>query len=117
MTSPHPRSARLLIAIAAVGAASVVGVGVGAVVQPAVATTKPSKAAQTATQTALTAQTATQALTAQTATQTKVARTKTALPTTFPRLKVLDLATAKTIDLASLNVSAKPQLIWFWAPT
>ena len=38
-------------------------------------------------------------------------------PTTFPKLKVLDLATGKTIDLASLNVSAKPQLIWFWAPT
>ena len=96
MTSTHPRSVRLLFAIAAVGAASVVAVG--AVAQPALAVAKPAQ-------------------TAQTATQTKVARTKTPLPTTFPRLKVLDLATAKTIDLASLNVSAKPQLIWFWAPT
>lgn len=42
---------------------------------------------------------------------------KAAAPTTFPKLKVLDLATSKTIDLASLNRSAKPQLIWFWAPT
>lgn len=96
MTSPRSKSVHLLIAIAAAGAASVIGVG--AVAQPALAATKPSKAAQTAT-------------------QTKVAQTKTPLPTTFPRLKVLDLATAKTIDLASLNVSAKPQLIWFWAPT
>ena len=38
-------------------------------------------------------------------------------PTTFPTLKVLDLATGKTIDLASFNVSTKPQLVWFWAPT
>ena len=87
MTSPHPRSVRLFIAIAAVGAASVAAVG--AMASPAGAATKLSKTAQT----------------------------KAAVPTTFPRLKVLDLATAKTIDLASLNVSAKPQLIWFWAPT
>ncbi len=38
-------------------------------------------------------------------------------PTTFPKLKVLDLATAKSMDLATLNVTKKPQLVWFWAPT
>lgn len=50
---------------------------------------------------------------------TKAAKAKPAAkgPTTFPALKVLDLATAKTVDLATLNVSKKPQLIWFWAPT
>ncbi len=63
-------------------------VGTGALAQPAVAAAKPSRAAP-----------------------------KNAVPTTFPKLKVLDLATAKTFDLATLNVSAKPQLIWFWAPT
>ncbi len=87
MTSPHPRTLRFRLVAVVAGAASVVGVG--ALAQPVGAATKPSKAA----------------------------RTKTAAPTTFPKLKVLDLATAKTIDLATLNVSAKPQLIWFWAPT
>ena len=48
---------------------------------------------------------------------TKAVKAKSAAAKTFPNLKVLDLATAKSIDLATLNVSAKPQLIWFWAPT
>lgn len=87
MTSPHLTSPRRLIVAIAVCAASVVGVG--ALAQPVGAAAKPSKAALP----------------------------KAAAPTTFPKLKVLDLATAKTIDLASFNVSAKPQLIWFWAPT
>ncbi len=87
MRSPHPRSLRHMIAGIAIGAVSVVGVG--AIAQPVSATAKPSKAA----------------------------RTKAAVPAPFPKLKVLDLATAKTIDLATLNLSAKPQLIWFWAPT
>ncbi len=39
------------------------------------------------------------------------------MPTTFPAIKVIDLATSKTIDLATLNVTSKPQLVWFWAPT
>lgn len=86
MRSPQPNSARRLIAIVAVGAAS--ALGIGALAQPAGAVTKPTKAVRKATP-----------------------------RTTFPKLKVLDLATAKTIDLASFNVSAKPQLIWFWAPT
>ena len=87
MTSPHPRSPRFLVASVALVAVSVVGVC--AIAQPVSATAKPSKAA----------------------------RTKTAVPAPFPKLKVLDLATAKTIDLATLNITAKPQLIWFWAPT
>ncbi len=87
MTSPRPSSARLLIATVAVSAASLVGVG--AITAPAIAASKTSKPV----------------------------KTKPAAPTTFPKLKVLDLATAKTIDLASLNVSTKPQLVWFWAPT
>lgn len=91
MSSPLPMCPRRLIAIVAVGASSVVGAG--AIAQPAIAVTKPPKAVQT-----------------------KAAQVASA-PTTFPKLKVLDLATGKTIDLASLNVSAKPQLIWFWAPT
>lgn len=60
------------------------------------------------------------ALPAIAATKPKALPTKTASaksPPTFPKMKVLDLATAKTIDLASLNVTTKPQLIWFWAPT
>lgn len=39
------------------------------------------------------------------------------VPTTFPAVKVIDLATSKTIDLATLNVTSKPQLVWFWAPS
>ena len=39
------------------------------------------------------------------------------IPTTFPSVKVIDLATSKTIDLATLNVTSKPQLVWFWAPS
>ena len=60
------------------------------------------------------------ALPATAAKPSKALQTKTApakLAATFPKMKVLDLATAKTIDLASLNVTTKPQLIWFWAPT
>ena len=48
---------------------------------------------------------------------TKLASAKSAVPTTFPKVKVIDLATAKTVDLASFNVTNKPQLVWFWAPT
>jgi hypothetical protein len=44
---------------------------------------------------------------------TKSAAAKGALPA----LKVIDLTSGKTIDLASLNASTKPQLVWFWAPT
>lgn len=47
----------------------------------------------------------------------KAAASKTVAPTTFPKVKVIDLTTAKTVDLASLNVTTKPQLVWFWAPT
>lgn len=39
------------------------------------------------------------------------------IPSTLPSFKVIDLATAKAVDLGSFNVSSKPQLIWFWAPT
>jgi hypothetical protein len=38
-------------------------------------------------------------------------------PTTFPSVKVIDLSSSKSFDLASLNVTTKPQLVWFWAPT
>ncbi len=47
----------------------------------------------------------------------KVATSKSAVPTSFPKVKVIDLATAKTVDLATFNVTTKPQLVWFWAPT
>lgn len=48
----------------------------------------------------------------------KVAKAaKAAAPSTFPSVKVIDLATSKSVDLASFNVTTKPQLVWFWAPT
>jgi hypothetical protein len=47
----------------------------------------------------------------------KAAKAAKAAPTTFPSVKVIDLATSKSTDLASLNVTTKPQLVWFWAPT
>ena len=87
MTSRSRVRPQRLFAVAAACVAAV-----SATALPAFAASKPSKAPQT-----------------------KTAPVKSA--PTFPKMKVLDLATAKTIDLASLNVTTKPQLVWFWAPT
>ena len=56
-------------------------------------------------------------------TTTKVATTKVAKPTTTPTLKnplpvmkVTDVATGKSVPLASYIDGKKPTLVWFWAP-
>ena len=52
-----------------------------------------------------------------TPTKPAVKTTSKVVPTTFPSVKVIDLATSKSMDLATFNVTTKPQLVWIWSPS
>lgn len=50
-------------------------------------------------------------------TKPAVATSSTVVPMTFPSVKVIDLATSKSIDLTTFNITTKPQLVWIWSPS
>jgi hypothetical protein len=104
MTSPPSRHRRFIRHAAAVAAG-------------ALTLTVVSGVADAATKVAPKKAVATKAKAAKASPNAATITKATAVGTAFPTLTVIDLATAKPFDLATLNSVGKAQLVWFWAPT